>query len=206
MKCLCLWHGPSFYFCPSLFLAAAGLHLLQVSNPRSPYPDKTTISSDSVVSVFHIKLSEQVTDVKIAHSHDSFTLQLVACKVWGSIVVMGMRGEGREEQGSYLWKQVAMIQRWHRKQCISHLTTDWVEIQVWEVWSGKWEQDNVRQLIKHVQWDEERTEHKQLLLWLRLPIHWFNICFLLTIRALLTSPWFLALARESKALTMLKCN
>lgn len=88
----------------SFLILTAGPHLLQVSVPRNPYPDKTAISSDFVVSIFHTKLNQHETGVKIVHGRDSLTPQLVVCEACGSSVVIGARGEGRKKAGSYLWK------------------------------------------------------------------------------------------------------
>lgn len=169
------------------------LMCLTVSVPKNPLPDKTAISSDSVVSIFHIQLTEHETDVKIFHSRDSLTLQPGVCEARGSIVVMGTGQAGEKgEGGSYLWKagcnNLALAQETVRRV---HLAVDWVELGERSKKYGveKGEQHNIQQLIKHVQWEEKRTECKQLLLWsgLTLPICRYNICCLLTIWALLTT-------------------
>ena len=66
-----------------------------MSVPRNFHPDKIAISTDSVVSIFHIKLPEHETDIKIVCIRDRLTLQLGVCEACGSIAVMGIIDEGR---------------------------------------------------------------------------------------------------------------
>lgn len=76
-----------------------------MSVPTNPHPDKTATSSDSVVSIFPIKLTEHETDVQIVRSRDSLTLQLLSLQdAWEHCGDGNWTRGKRKETGSYLWK------------------------------------------------------------------------------------------------------
>lgn len=69
-------------------------------------------------------------------------------------------GRGETRHRVIFGSQVVIIQRWNRKRHGSHLAADWVELGEQSKMRGveTGEQDNVRQLIKHVQWEEKKTD------------------------------------------------
>lgn len=143
-----VYDGTSFRFCLALcnFSSLLVLICLTVSVPAKYYPDKTAISSDSVVSMFLTMLTEHKTDIK-ARSHDSllssffFFPRHVQVRWW----------TGREERKgqSYLWKAGCNNSVLAQETLTPHCRLSGIQdVQSMKCGGEKGEQDNVCQLIK----------------------------------------------------------